>query len=207
MSRLPRRPAYLGPAALAAVGGSYDPTDEVSAAHETARIVLGVGRAAADPTVTARLVALVEELGLPTLVELWAPRPASTLPGALWRLYALRQWVHHDPERASREYASGVRFAQVNHVVAGPADPPGPAELTELVDRILTGVFRGDVAVAFERGAAFCRVVAAGRADLGDDTGEAGPDGERVARSAADLLRTGEELARCARLWRAGQLH
>ena len=34
-----------------------------------------------------------------------------------------------------------------------------------LADAILRGVFEGDLAVALERAAAFCRVVASGRAD------------------------------------------
>ena len=88
-------------------------------------------------------MALVDDLGLSTLAELWADRPARSLPGALWRLYALREWVRRDPVGASADYAAGIRFADVPHVVAGVADPPGPAELKELTDAILTGVFDG----------------------------------------------------------------
>ena len=46
----------------------------------------------------------------------------------------------------------------------GVAEPPGPAEMQQLTDAILTGVFDGDLAIALERAAAFCRVVASGRA-------------------------------------------
>ncbi len=161
----PRRPAMMSPAAMEAFGGTVDPMQEIEAAHQTAAVLVHAGRSAHDPTVTARLVDLVEELGLSTVADLWAHRPARTLPGALWRLYVLREWVRRAPDEASLDYRAGVRFADVDHAVAGAADPPGPAEVTDLADTILAGVFEGDLAVALERAAAFCRVVAAGRAD------------------------------------------
>ncbi len=195
----PRRPAFADPATLEERGGSYDPTEEVAAAHESARILVEAGRSSADPVETGRLIDVLDELGMEALAELWAGRPADTLPGALWRLYAVRQWVRIDPDRASREYAAGVRFATVNHVVAGVGEPAGPQEVAALVETILAGVFRGDLGVALHRAAAFCRVVSSGRADIGDE--------ERAADSAADLLTTATELDWCAQLWRAGRLH
>ncbi|HET7302927.1 MAG TPA: hypothetical protein VFJ12_00080 [Segeticoccus sp.] len=187
--------------------GALDPAEVAEAAHQTAAVIVGTGRAARDPQVTARLVALVEELGLDTLAELWADRPGRSLPGALWRLYALREWVRRDPHEASRDYAAGICFADVPHVVAGVAEPPGPDELRDLTDAILTGVFEGDLAIALERAAAFCRVVSAGRASLADQRDLDDPaDASRRTRRAAALLGTGEDLERCARLWRAGDL-
>lgn len=194
----PRRPAFLTPAALEALGGTVDPVQEIEAAHETAAVLVRTGRAANDPAVTARLVALVEEMGLTAVAHLWASRPARSLPGALWRLYALREWVHRAPEEASADYSAGIRFTVVNHAVAGVAEPPGPQELTALTDAVLTGVFEGELDVALERAAAFCRVVAAGRADRSD--------GEALANRAAALLATGEDLKGCAALWRSGEL-
>lgn len=194
----PRRPAFLTPAALEALVGTVDPVQEIEAAHETAAVLVRTGRAANDPAVTARLVALVEEMGLSAVADLWASRPARSLPGALWRLYALREWVHRAPEEASADYSAGIRFTVVNHAVAGVAEPPGPQELTALTDAVLTGVFQGELDVALERAAAFCRVVAAGRADRSD--------GEELANRAAALLATGEDLKGCAGLWRSGEL-
>lgn len=204
----PRRPAFFGPAALEAHGGTLPgPAEITEAAHETAAVIVGTGRAAHDPQVTRRLVTLVDDLGLPTVAELWADRPARSLPGALWRLYALREWVRRSPEVASREYAAGVQFADVNHVVAGVAEPPGPSELKALTDSILTGVFDGDLAVALERAAAFCRVVSSGRADLAHGSDASHPEQASVeTRQAASMLGTGEDLEACARLWRAGEL-
>ena len=194
----PRRPAMMSPAAMEAFGGTVDPMQEIEAAHQTAAVLVHAGRSAHDPTVTARLVDLVEELGLSTVADLWAHRPARTLPGALWRLYVLREWVRRAPDEASLDYRAGVRFADVDHAVAGAADPPGPTEVTDLADAILAGVFEGDLAVALERAAAFCRVVAAGRADRSE--------GEEAATRAAHLMDTADDLTAAASLWRLGEL-
>ncbi|HEY6741870.1 MAG TPA: hypothetical protein VI110_05870 [Lapillicoccus sp.] len=196
--RQPRRPAMMSPAAMEAFGGTVDPMQEIEAAHQTAAVLVHAGRAANDPTVTARLVDLVEELGLSTVADLWAHRPARSLPGALWRLYVLREWVRRAPDEASLDYTAGVRFADVDHAVAGAAEPPGPSEVTTLADAILAGVFEGDLAVALERAAAFCRVVAAGRADRSE--------GEEAATRAAHLLDTADDLTAAASLWRQGEL-
>jgi hypothetical protein len=196
--RQPRRPAMMSPAAMEAFGGTVDPMQEIEAAHQTAAVLVHAGRAANNPTVTARLVDLVEELGLSTVADLWAHRPARSLPGALWRLYVLREWVRRAPDEASLDYTAGVRFADVDHAVAGAAEPPGPSEVTTLADAILAGVFEGDLAVALERAAAFCRVVAAGRADRSE--------GEEAATRAAHLLDTADDLTAAASLWRQGEL-
>jgi hypothetical protein len=204
----PRRPAFFSPAAMESQGGTVpDPAQVTEVAHETAAVLVGTGRASADPEVTARLVALVDELGLSTVAELWAGRPARSLPGALWRLYALREWVQRNPREASADYAEGVRFTDVNHVVAGVAEPPGPDELKTLTDTILQGVFSGDFAVALQRAAAFCRVVAAGRAERAHTTDVSDRDAAGVqTQRAASMLSTAEDLAACATLWRAGDL-
>lgn len=186
------------PAALAALGESHDPVAALHAAHETAAALLHTGRAAQDPEITARLIRLVDEIGLDTLADLWAERPARSLPGALWRLYSLREWMIARPEAAARDYAAGIRFTEPNHVVAG-VDPTGPEEVRRAADAILHGAFTGDFAVALDRAAAFCHVVAAGRADIAPDH-----DDVRRAVRVQDLA---NDLAACARLWRTGDLH
>ena len=193
---------------MAAQGGTApDPAQVTEIAHQTAAVLVGTGRAADDPELTARLVGLVDELGLSTVAELWADRPARSLPGALWRLYALREWVQRDPEEASADYAEGIRFTDVNHAVAGVAEPPGPDELRALTDAILRGVFDGDLAVALQRAAAFCRVVAAGRAERAHATDMSDPEAAAAqTRRAASMLGTGEDLAAAAHLWRRGEL-
>ncbi len=193
----PRRPRFVAPATLEALGERVDPIGALHAAHETAAVLVHAGRAADDPSVTARLVALVDDIGLSTLADLWAERPAVSLPGALWRLYVLREWVSANPEQASREYAAGVRFAEPQHVVAG-AEPPGPDEVRATADAILRGLFAGDVAVALERAAAFCHVVAAGRAAV--------VDGYPELVRAGKLQAMASDLTACAAAWRTGEL-
>ncbi len=179
------------------IGETSDPVAKLHAAHESAAALLRTGRAAGDPEVTARLIALTDEVGLDTLAQVWSVRPARSLPGVLWRLYLLREWVVTAPELAAREYAAGIRFTEPNHVVAG-VDPPGPAEVRRVSDEILRGVFDGDFAVALERAAAFCQVVASGRADV--------TEGSKAVLTAARLQEMALDLAAGARLWRTGKL-
>ena len=194
---------------MESVGGTLPgPAEVTEIAHQSAAILVGAGRATHDPEVTGRLVTLVDDLGLSTVADLWSGRPARSLPGTLWRLYALREWVQRSPEQASREYAAGIRFTDVAHAVAGIAEPPRPEELQRVADQLLTGVFEGDLAVALERASAFCSVVAAGRAELAHDRDHVDPDGASdLTRTALAMLTTGEDLRACARLWRAGDLH
>ena len=197
------RPAPL-PSMDAFARADLDPAVVSQVAHESAGALLHVGRAADDPELTDRLIRLVDELGLDTIAELWSMQPARSLPGCLWRLYALREWVRRDPAGASAEYRGGLAYADVAGVVAGVASPPGPQELRELADAILRGVFDGDVGVALHRAAAFCRVIAAGRAA---DAPVVSPgESARHAKRAASMLGTGEDLDACARLWARDQL-
>ncbi len=201
----PRRPTLLGPSAVDSFVGAADPAQLVEAAHATAEALVRHGRSG-DDAVTARLVALTDEHGIDEVAVLWAHRPADTLPGALWRLYALRDGIRRDPVDLARGYDAGRRRAPVHEVVAGVAEPPGAQEVVALADAVLAGAFTGDFAVALERAAAFCRVVSTGWAVLADDD----PDAERAqarTRRAGDLLRTGQQLEIAARRWREGRLN
>ncbi len=200
----PRRPTLLGPAAVDTFVGTPDPALRVEAAHVTAEALLRHARDA-DEATTARLVALTDEHGIDEVAVLWADRPADTLPGVLWRLYALRDGIRRDPADLARGWDAGRRRAPVHEVVAGVAEPPGPQEVVTLADAVLAGAFTGDFAVALERAAAFCRVVSTGWAVLADDETD-GARAQARTRRAADLLRTGQQLESAARQWREGRL-
>jgi hypothetical protein len=203
----PRRPSFLSPAAFDAVSGGYDPAQQAEAAHTTAAAIVDAGRGSGDPELTARLVRLVDDHGLSTLADLWADQPARSLPGALWRLYVLREGVRRDPVGSAADYSEGQALAQVAHVVAGVADPTGPQQVSALADAVLTGVFAGDLAVALDRAAAFCRVSSTGRARRAADLGaQEELAAGAMTRTAAALLATAEDLEAAARLWRAGEL-
>lgn len=203
MGRRPFHRPTLRPAeTLENTAGGVDPLEAVEAAHRTAEIVVGRGRDRRDPELTARLVRLVEELGLATVAEMWADRPARTLPGALWRLYLLHEWVRRQPVEVGKQFTTGAAHAEVYQAIAGVADPPEPEALRRMTEEILTGVFTGDLALALERASAFCHVMAVGLADPAAD--EVPTD--RV-RRAARLRDTADDLTACARLWRKGDLH
>lgn len=192
-----------------------NPLEAAEAAHRTAALIVARARAESseDPELTARLVDLVSDVGLNTVAEMWADRPARTLPGALWRIYLLHEWVTRQPDQVGRAFTAGSAHAEVYRVIAGVAEPPRPEALSSLTTEILTGVFTGDLAIALERAAAFCHVTAAGMADLadgpdpgdGDHGGELTGTGLSLAR-AARLQGTARDLHAAASLWRAGEL-
>lgn len=197
------RPTLRSSEVLEGVAGGVDPVEAAEAAHRTAELVVGRGRdGRADPQLTARLVSLVEELGLATVAEMWADRPARTLPGALWRLYLLHEWVRRQPEEVGRQFSAGAAHTEVYRAIAGVAEPPTPVALGRLTEEILTGVFTGDLAVALERASAFCHVMAVGLADPAAE-GQVADRGRRAAR----IRDTADDLTACARLWRKGDLH
>lgn len=203
----PRRPVYLTPAALDSRQGDDDPAERAEAAHTTARLLVQGVRDSGDEQVLQRLVGLADEHGLELVAELWSDSPADSLPGALWRLYALRAWVHRDPAGAAAEFDEGRARTPVLEVVAGVADPPGPDQVREMVDAVLLGLGRGDLAVTLERAAAFARIVAIGRArSTGDDHVVSAEEDAAVTASASRLLRTAEQLERSAARWRVDEL-
>lgn len=165
------------------------------------------GRANDDPEITARLVSLADQQGLEVIAELWAESPARSLPGALWRLYALRAATQQDPERIAVYFKAGKDTAQVSHVVAGVAEPPGADELKMMTDAILSGAFDGDFDVALERSAAFCRVVALGQTRVADEREFSHEDhASKLTHSAQRLVKTAEDLEHAASAWRRGEL-
>ncbi|MHC5559686.1 hypothetical protein [Kocuria sp. U4B] len=213
MSDIPRhhKPVRFSPEKFEAHEGGPDPARVSEAAHLAAHALVSRGRATDDPEITRRLIELTDEQGLEGIAEMWAEAPAVSLPGALWRLYALRAAVRADPVRMGRCFAAGRGTAQVSHVVAGVAEPPGAEEITTMADAILSGAFRGKFDVALERFAAFCRVIALGRIRLAD-TGEVPVVDPAAARRPSPvaltqrLERTAEELEAAAVAWRHGHL-
>jgi len=157
---------------FADIVGGADPAHVREAGDLAATILVRGARASDDPELAERIVHLAESEGLETLAEVWSGAPSDTLAGSLWRLFLLRSWVYADPQRVAADYEAGQRRADVARVVAGVADPPGPDELRRMVDDVLRGIARGDFAVTLFRAAAFARIVAAGRAALGESTHE-----------------------------------
>lgn len=199
-----RRPAEL----FDRLFSSADPAEVSRVAHATATALVSRVRDEPADAVVDRLISFTDEHGIDTIAELWSRSPARSLPGTLWRLYLLQLMVHDDPRTAALLYERGrVRLASADDVVAGVPSPAGPDELVTLSDAILRGVFSGDLAVALDRAASFCRVEAAGAADLADDHDESEP--ERATTFTTRALRLtvyAEDLTSAAALWRRDSL-
>ena len=152
--------------------------------------------------------AVWEQLTLDALAELWARSSPRSLPGALWRIYLLRLVIRQDAAGTALAFQRGTEvLTTIDPMVAGAPNPTGPAEIMELADQILRGLFRGDFAIALDRAASFCRILAAGSTSLADDADATEPQraSELTAR-AARLAQTADEFTVCARLYRAGNL-
>lgn len=203
-----RKPALFEGHQFEAFAGSADPAAVMRVAHETARALLSRARSSDDPDVVERLVHYTDEHGIDALAELWARSGPHTLPGALWRLYLVRVLIHQDPDGVSLLFRRGTEvLSTIDALVAGAPTPAGPDEVTELADRILRGVFDGDLGLALDRAAAFCRVTAAGASSIADDQEGTHPDrASELTRRALRLTTTAEELAACARLARSDGL-
>lgn len=203
----PHKPLPFPPANFESFAGGTDPARLSEAAHLAAHALVNSGRESNDPAVTKRLVKLADKQGLESIAELWAASPANSLPGALWRLYALRAATLQDPEGLSVFFRAGQAKAQVSNAVAGVAEPPGAAEIATMADAILSGAFDGEFDVALERSAAFCRVVALGQVSMADEREAAHPEHAReLTKRASRLVRTADELENSATAWRKGEL-
>lgn len=201
-----RRPKFTEPAVFDQREGGADPAAISQAAHDTAHALVYHGRGSEDPEITERFIKLAETEGIEAIAELWSDSPPRSLAGSLWRIYAIRAAVQKNAERMSEYYRLG-RSDSVPHAVAGVAEPPTAEEMTRLADMVLAGMYTGDIDVAFDRAAAFCRVVARGQALWAGRHERVSPEDARRLTSRADqLLRTAEDLEGSARAFRAGTL-
>jgi len=173
--------------------GGADPALMAEAAERAAEILVRGTSGGADDDVAERLVGLAEAEGLEVIAEVWSGAAPETLAGCLWRLFVLRSWVHADPIGVAAQFDAGRASAEVAEVLAGVAEPPGPAELKTMIDQVLRGIVSSDFADVLLRAAAFARVVATGRAGQPD---VAVDDVRRMLRLAENLEAAGHlELA------------
>ena len=161
------RPVPL--ADLDAVGASDDPVARSQTSHATAALLLGDAAGNRDEAATKRFIELADDIGFEIIAEMWSTAPAVSAPGALWRLYALRQWITSAPRELSEMFADGQRRVTegigYDEILAGVELPAGPDEVARAIDEILAGAFSGDVVIALLRAAAFVGICAAGTDD------------------------------------------
>ncbi|WP_298226708.1 DNA-directed RNA polymerase subunit beta [Gryllotalpicola sp.] len=202
------RPVKFPGRVFEAFRGGDDPAEASRVAHETAHALLARVRQSPEPEIVDRLVAYTDNHGIDAIAELWARSLPRSLPGALWRIYLVRVLIRQDPEGTAYLFERGAEAnATIDPVIAGAEMPTGPAEITELADRILRGAFVGDFADALDRAAAFCRIESSGCAIVADEAEATEP--ERATELTTRALRfstTARELTSAARLWRVGSL-
>lgn len=198
------KPKPMMPVEFDAYHGGSDPARISEAAHLSAQAFVHRGLANEDPEVTARLVSVAEDEGLEVLAELWSQAPARSLPGALWRLYAVRTATLNNPEVMAARFSAGAHRAEVDRIVAGVAEPPNSEQMRKMADSILSGAFDGDFAHALERTAAYCRVLALGMTEHADAADLANEQrGSKLTARAHLLVGTAEDLEVAAKLWRS----
>jgi hypothetical protein len=198
------KPALFDSGALDAFKGGEDPAQINRVAHETAGALLSRVRDDPQPEIVERLLAFTDDHGIDTVAELWSRASAHSLPGSLWRIYLLRVLIRQDPEQTSYFYERGSTVLRgIDPVVAGAESPTGPREIIDLADRILRGLFTGDFAVALDRAAAFCRIMAQGCAAIADDAEIGAPEtASTLTTRALRFESIGADLTQSATLWR-----
>ena len=181
------------------------PERALAVAHDTANLLVRGNEDAGDQATTLeRLNRFVEQEGIETLAELWAGAEPVSLPGALFRLYQIRDQITKRPDVIGDIVQRGIdSLHTIDPVVVGAQEPVTASEVTGIIDRVLRGGFSGELGPALERAAALARVIAAGL--LNWPEGEGSDEHQLALRSLAwDVVAT--DLANCARSEKVGRL-
>ena len=216
MTRQFHRPARLDPEVAEAIEGGEDPAVASELAHRTAQALVGgfpepAGAPGPEPEPITRqgVVAVVAAHGVDAVAELWADSPATTLPGALWRLFLVREWLRRDPALIARRYAVVVdltgagpeALARLEAALVEARPAPSPEQLRAALDRVLDGEAGSGapgLAPLLAATADFLRALTAGSDPvwIEEDTDELA---HRVTRRPQALPATADELDEAAR--------
>lgn len=217
MARQFHRPARLDPEAAEQIEGSADTAIASELAHRAAQALIGGFPTDSEegPITRAGVTAAVASQGIDDVAELWADSPAATLPGTLWRLFLVREWIRRDPQLVASRYATTIDLttdeaatARFEAALSEAAPAPAPAEMRAHLDRLLAGQLEGSVtalAPLLRMASGFLRALAIGSNPIWieDDADELA---DRVTRRDSALLATSQELAEAARRAAAGLL-
>lgn len=234
MARQFHRPARLDPEAAEQIEGSTDTAVASELAHRAAQALIGGfpgTETEDDPITRSGIVAAVATNGIDDIAELWADSPATTLPGTLWRLFLVREWIRRDPALVARRYATVIDLSALSadadgtdstdstdstdggalsrfeaaRVEARPV--PSPEDLRAALDRVLAGQTADVVSLTpiLRTTAAFLRALAVGSDAvwIDDDADELA---DRVTRRDSALLATAGELIEASRRAASGRL-
>ena len=177
MTKRPHKPVAMSPWRVEA---SEDIEDAIWRSHPERRAILArdtaalmAGRAPNYPTppdVTARIRQFVHDGGLDDVAHLWSDSPAVSLPGALWRLYRVRDQIMKQPDDIARLVALGHHTLDtIDPLLAGLEDPITPDRVLALIDTVFFGALEGDLSDALSRAGALAKLVAQGLLDLPHD--------------------------------------
>ncbi|RBP99437.1 thymidine phosphorylase [Bifidobacterium xylocopae] len=218
----PSRPGQLDPAVIEQISGGADPQQVSEMSHVSAASLLDKVHHTTDPEVVRRVVTLVDREGVDIVAELWSDAAPDTLPGILWRLYLLRSWMRRQGHAISELWRIGEPRDTAASAIAGVDAAPDAAAMARTADSILSGAFTGDFALALDRAAAFCEVIARGlkagiptfeqapqavqHLQASQDAGQAGKNQAAARKTVSALTATAKDFAKAALLWRQGRL-
>lgn len=203
-----RRPILQPSSSFDWIIGSDEPEAAHRLAQETSWALLDRVRSMADHQVVERVLKLASEEGIDDIAELWSTSGAHSLAGQLWRIYLLRRIVAVDPEGTADVFRAGqTAILTIDPIVAGVAEPIAPDSIAELCDTILRGVFTGDLSLALERAASYCRVMSLGATRIADDRDEIDEaHASELTNRALRYSSFANDLRAGARRWRDGTL-
>jgi hypothetical protein len=140
------------------------PEHRAGLARDTAHLIVGRVAGVTLPEETAsRIRAFVQDGGLDDIAPLWSDSPATSLPGALWRLYRVRDQIVKQPADIARLVALGHQALDtIDPIVAGLDDPVTAQGVVELADTVFFGALEGQLQGALMRAGALAKLVAAG---------------------------------------------
>lgn len=144
------------------------PERKAALARDTAHLVVGRHLdKSLPPESAARIREFIEEGGLEDVAVLWADSPASSLAGALWRLYRVREGILAAPREVARLVSLGhASLDTIDPILVGLDDPVSPERVTGLIDQVFFGGLEGDLATALLRAGALAKVIAQGLLDI-----------------------------------------
>ncbi|AMD87297.1 hypothetical protein AXF14_06490 [Actinomyces radicidentis] len=224
MTRQFHRPARLDPEVAENLEGAADTAVSSEVAHRAAQALVGgfpgvdadvAPDGTPDPITREGVVRAVAAQGVDDVAELWADSPATTLPGTLWRLFLVREWIRRDPALIERRYATVVELgddaaaaARLESALADATPAPAPDQVRAALDDVLGGRLEGSVtalAPVLRVSAGFLRALSVGSSAvwIEDDADELA---DRVTRRELALTATAEELDEAARRAAAGLL-
>lgn len=207
-----RRPAMLDPQQADNLMGEEDIAISIGLAHDTASAILRNNPdSAEEETFRQGVLRVVAQEGPDLVSELWDKAPADSLPGVLWRLYLLREWMRREPAQVEEFWQcwtdrSNTLPAELQ-LQATNLSPLNPTEIYGKIDDLLLGHITQELNVLLAQVVDFLRALALTRAQqaawIKDDKHALA---FAVTRRAAAIWKTAKELEEALTLALQGRI-